>query len=152
MIYRLFLVAIIAITILGLSAMFYDYYIDIKNAEAQIMAKNVVNCLAPGGVFDLAKVQGHEKDFMESVCKIDNLDRFYVKVNVSFSGNQAVLLQYGDYGAVWTKELYKKSTLTKQIEKYEPGQFNWNYTINLLKEGKSIKSNMNLEILAGSEL
>jgi len=151
MIYRLLLVTIIAIVILGISAIYYDYYIDVKNAESVIMAKDVVNCLAPEGVLDLAIVQGHENDFLDKICGISNLERFYVGVNISSAENQLVFLKQGDNAAIWAKEIYKKSSLTGKIGKYEPGQFSWNYTINLLKDGQYTKSKMNVEVLVSYE-
>lgn len=150
MIYRLVLVALIAIIILGLSAVYYDYYIDVRNVEARILTKQTVNCLAPEGVVDLGKLSGQEMKILD-YCGIKNTERFYVKINISENNNQIALLQQGDSGAGWVREIFKNREMTKNIEKYEPGFFSWTYTINLLKDGKSIKSSMYIEVLVSHE-
>ncbi len=153
MIYRLVLVALIAIIILGLSAIYYDYYIDVRNVEARILTKQVVNCLAPEGVVYLGELSGQEMKILD-YCGIKNIERFYVKINISENNNQLALLQQGDSGAGWVREIFKNRDLEKlraEIEKYEPGFFSWTYTINLIKGGKSIKSSMYVEVLVSHE-
>ena len=151
MIYRLFLVAIIAIIILGVSAIFYDYYINVRDVEARIMAKQTVNCLVPDGIIDLNKIKSYEQNFLKDLCGINNLDRFYVTVNVSENNNQVILLQQGDSGAAWIKDIFKNKNLVSKIEKYEPGQFNRDYPANLVREGKSVRSNINVEVFVNNE-
>jgi hypothetical protein len=150
MIYRLFLVAIIAIIILGVSAIYYDYYIDVRNVEARILTKQVANCLAPEGVVDLKKLSSQEANILD-YCGIKNTERFYVRVNIFENSKQVILLQQGDSGAKWVRQIFENRKLTQNIEKYEPGYFNWTYTVNLLKEGKSIKSEMYVEALVSHE-
>jgi len=151
MIYRLFLVALIAIIILGVSAIFYDYYINVRDVEARIMAKQAVNCLAPEGVIDLNRIKAYEQGFLKDLCGINNLERFYVKVNVSESNNQVILLQQGDSGAAWIAELFKNKNLVSKIEKYEPGHFKQDYPANLVRDGKSVRSNINVEVFVNNE-
>jgi len=124
MIYRLILVTFIALVVLGLSAVFYDYYIDVRDVEARIMAKQVVNCLAPDGIFDLGKIAGNEDKIME-YCGFDKneLKRFYVSVVVNDeSGKEIKKLQQGDSGALWVKQIYENKK-GGSIAKYEPGVF-----------------------------
>jgi len=152
MIYRLFLVAIIAIMILGLSAIFYDYYINVRDVEARIMAKQAVNCLVPEGNIDFNRIKNYEQKFLKDLCGINNLDRFYVKVNVSEGNKQLILLQQGDSGMAWIKEIFKNKNLASKVEKYQPGQFNQNYPANLIREGKSVRANINVEVFVNNEL
>ena len=54
MMYRLAVVTFIAFVVLGVSSVFYSHYIDVRDAEAVIMTRNVVDCVAPEGVVNLS--------------------------------------------------------------------------------------------------
>ena len=55
MVSRVLMVIFIAFVIFGIASVFYAYYIDVRDAEAAIMGRNVVKCLASDGFFDLDK-------------------------------------------------------------------------------------------------
>jgi len=140
MIYRMLLVMIIAIIIIALGSFYYDYDINVRNAEAQIMSKQIVNCLSPSGVLNLDLVKGKENAVLD-YCGFDKkqLGRFYVMVNVSDeSGKEIGILQEGDSGKTWIQNIFKR-TGTTDIQKYEPGYFSWNYVSNIVYSSNSIQ-------------
>ena len=128
-IYRLFIVTIIAFFVLGVSAFAYDYYLDVRDIEARVLARGVVNCVAPEGVVNLQRFDGKEKSFLE-ICEMKNLDRFYVSVIVlDNSGKEIGKLEQGDSVLLWTEEIYKKGSQIKNIEKYNPGYYLQEYSV-----------------------
>jgi len=127
MIYRLILITFIALIVLGLSAVFYDYYLDVRDAEARIVGKEVANCLAPEGVIDLSYFAEVDANLLE-VCGFDSgeLERFYVDARIFVEDGEVVQLEQGDSGSKWVYELFLKDEKeetgrTENIAKYKPG-------------------------------
>lgn len=148
-IYRLVLIAFIALIVLGLAAVFYDYYVDVRGAEAQIMAKQVVNCLAPGGEIDLGKFDSFENKILE-YCGFDEqeTERIYVVINVTNSLEEEIKkLEDGDSGLEWVKEIYDE----KDVTRYRPGFFNKSYNVFVLDEGKKEQGKIFVEVLISHE-
>lgn len=150
MIYRMVLVAVIAIIIIGLSAIYYDYYINVRGVEARILTKQIVNCLAPEGIVDLAKITDESRTKILDYCKINHADRFYVRISV-YENNNPIVLQQGDSGLEWVKEIYKNKESVQDIKKYEPESFSASYNINLAKDGKLTKSFFSVEVWVSHE-
>jgi len=151
-IYRLVIVAMIAFFVLGVSAFVYDYYLDVRDIEARILTKKVVNCLAPEGVLDLSRFEGKEDKILD-FCGIRNVERFYVKVDVSDGEKLAVwTFQQGDSGIEWIKKLFENPANVKNLEKYNLGFDSKHYSINVLKtNGEKIKSVLDIEVFVGHE-
>ncbi|MGC9309854.1 MAG: hypothetical protein ACP5D2_04135 [Candidatus Nanoarchaeia archaeon] len=116
MIYRLILVAFIALIVLGLAAVFYDYDINVRNVEASIFTKKAVDCLVEEGKVNLSRFDEQEDSFME-VCGYSSSDRIYIEARF----DEKVLRQ-GDAGLVWIKELFDIGN-HDEIRKYKPGYF-----------------------------
>ena len=148
MIYRLLLVSTIAFIIFGVSSVFYNYDINIRNAEATILAREVSFCLSPNGILNLDKIPKENYGKILSYCGISNIDRFYVGVNVTepSSGNKIVKLHEGDSGTKWIKKLFGDS-----VTKYSSGYFNFNYPVFILKDGVKIYGNVDMEVLINYE-
>ena len=128
-IYRGILVTIIAFFILGVSAFAYSYHLDVGDAEAVIMAKKVVNCLAPEGSVDLVSIEKYKDsdNFLKEYCGIQGAERFYVRVEfiedkeeLSFEDSFLVLEQ-GQKNIGWLVEISKDEDATQNIRKYIPG-------------------------------
>lgn len=154
MIYRLVLVAIIAIIVLGLSAIYYDYYIDVKSAEAQILAKQIVNCLAPNGVINLDALDSKADDVLK-YCEIKNIERFYVVVHVkkSDSPDDMKTLKSGNDGIKSINEMYDKlKNAMKTQAKYEPGTYGKSFPVIIVSSKSKINGNLAVEVVVGSEL
>jgi|TARA_B100001971_G_C18120220_1_gene499017 hypothetical protein len=152
MIPRLLLITFIAFIILGASSIFYAYYIDVRGVEARIMTREVVNCVAPGGVADLNKF-GDTKFELLNYCGFDEneVERFFVRVIVKDSGGEEILkLVQGDSGALWVRELFDSGVklVSEEAGKYRPGYFKKTYPLKILDGGEG---NMEVEVLVSNE-
>jgi len=144
MVYRLVLVSVIAVVILGLSAVFYDYYIDARPAEARILTRQVVNCIAPEGVVFLDDLP--EENFLSDYCKIKYTERFFVNVSFFDENNLVGRVIHGDSSRRWVKEIFDRGG-TENIRKYEPGYFVSNYNVSLIKQQEKFDRKMVIEVV-----
>tara|TARA_Y100000310_G_C20685795_1_gene818885 strand:+ start:3074 stop:3586 length:513 start_codon:yes stop_codon:yes gene_type:complete len=156
MLYRLVLITFIALVILGLSAVFYDYYLDVRDAEARIVGKEVVNCLAPNGVLDLSRFKDMENSFLRG-CEFDSeeLNRFYIIARILVEDNEIKKLEQGDSGAVWVYELFLKDVAASEnIAKYKPGYWGSKELEVIVVEqadGEKQLGKINLEVFVNHE-
>ncbi len=161
MIYRLFMVSFVAFIIFGAGSFVYDYHIDVRDAEARILTREIVNCLVGSGVLNLDDMTDRDKEEIVSYCDISHNDRFYVKVDVFDSfGERVERLEEGDSGTIWVKDLFESvgsvtgsviagdaAESLDKIIKYNPGYFSVEYPILFLKKGKKNEGKIKLEIL-----
>ena len=144
MIYRLVVVSFVALIVLGASSVFYGHYIDVRDVEARILARSVVDCLAPHGVLDLNRISDEDKKSLLSYCGFDSVGRFYVGVNITNSGDVEFAKMYsGDSGSLWVRELFEGTLPADRIRKYRPGYFNTEYLVAVGGD----KMMMKLEVL-----
>lgn len=150
---RLLTVVFIAFIIFGVASVFYSHYIDVRDAEAAIVGRSVLNCLAPNGIFDFDAYPEESVDKVFSYCGFGGeIDRIFVRVIFSKDGDELVRLYQGDSGALWIMEMYKdKSRLGNELGKYEPGYFKWDYSVFVLKDGNRVDASMNVEVLVKYE-
>ncbi len=145
--YRIVLVSIIAVFVLGFASFAYDFYIEARDIEAGILAKQIVDCLAPEGSVNLLSLVGNENKILD-YCGFKNMDRIYAKVLIlDGAENEIEKLEQGDSGALWMLEIYKEESeaqakntpeygpkylpdkygvpkeQTENIKKYVPGHF-----------------------------
>jgi len=159
MIYRLLIVTVIAFIIFGVGSVFYDYEIDVRDAEARILGREVIDCLAPEGVLDLDKISKNDYGRIVSYCGILGEDRFYVGIDVlDSSGNKVIKLYEGDSGVLWLTGLYGRAVVTGQAVagvdgngKYEPGYFKVGYPVFILVDGVRSKGSVDMEVLVSYE-
>jgi len=158
MIYRLVLITLIAFVIFGVSAIFYDYYIDVRDVEAGVMTKKVVNCLSPNG----------ELEIHEELCGLSvfEVERYYVRVSVLDNNFEIVeTLEAGDSGVEWVRNIFVPNTFedlakevksfsgqggskTENLKKYEPGYSFSNF--DSVYNGEAVK--LNVEVWVNYEI
>jgi len=151
MMYRLFMVTVIAFIVFGAGSFVYGYYIDVRDAEAHILARGVVDCLAGDGVLDLRR----DVDNMIQGCGIVDIDRAYVGVDVvDVRGREIASFSEGDSGSLWLKDLYGKVVATgnalagtEGLGEYEPGYYKANYSVVVLDSSGRFDGKMKLEVL-----
>lgn len=148
MIYRLLLVAFIAFVVMGISSVFYSHYIDVRDSEAKILSREVVDCISPSGVLDLDKISEKNYNNILVYCGFDEseLERFYVEVEVG-----DVKLFQGDSGKLWVLEIFNNVKTGEGLKKYEPGYYSWNYPVYVLKGGNKIRSEATVKVLVSDE-
>ena len=159
-IYRLAMVTVIAFIVFGVASISYDHYIDVRDAEARILAREISNCLSPSGVLDLEKISEKNYDSVLSYCGISRVERFYVGVDVMDSSEKKIVKMYqGDSGALWVKELFIAGNdilkgddeNTEMIKKFNPGYFEFEYPVFVLDGGKKVEGKIKMEVLVNYE-
>lgn len=119
MIYRIVLITVIAVVILGLSSVFFEYYLDIKNAEAQILGEKIYSCVVDEGVLDIDEIKNSDL-FKEGgilgYCGYDGLEGIYFEMFYFFDG-VSEKFEGGDSGLVWIKDV----DWEVDMKKYELG-------------------------------
>ena len=149
MIYRLLLVSFIAFIILGISSVFYAHYIDVRDAEARVLARNVVECVSPNGILNLDALSEEEMKNILSYCGFNDgqTERFYVKLNVK----DVAKLSQGDSGALWVLEIFNNDRISEGLKKYKPGYYEFDYPVYVIKEGNKFESEISGRILISNE-
>ena len=159
-IYRLLMVTVVAFVVFGVGSISYNHYIDVRDAEARILAHEISNCLSPKGVLNLDEISKKDYKNIISHCGISQSERFYVEVNVVDSSEKEIVKMYqGDSGALWVKELFitgnailggdKKNVET--IKKFNPGYYEFEYPVFVLKDGKKSEGKVKMEVLVNHE-
>lgn len=152
MIYRLLLISFIAFVILGVSSIFYAHYVDVRDAEARILAQELIDCVSPSGVLDLSSFS--EEDYGDVLVScgydIDETERFYVEVDVNWDDSGVKFFQ-GDSGELWVLEIFKSKTLSEGLEKYHPGYYFGEYPVYVLREGNKIEGKASVQVLVKDE-
>jgi hypothetical protein len=151
MVYRLFLILVIAFIILGTSAVVLGVYINIRDAEARILASQVLDCLDKDGKINLDLIS---KDFQNKIldyCKINGTERVFVKID--FLNNEAsfAVLQHGDSGKKTIKSILDKNKDSKNLKIYEPGYFLMNFNYPALLNGNLVNCNIKMEVIVLDE-
>lgn len=152
MIYRLLLVSFIAFVILGISSVFYAHYIDVRDAEARVLAREVVGCVSPDGVLDLDVLSGDDRKNILFYCGFDSVEseRFYVELSVEGSG-ESVRLSQGDSGLLWVLEVFENDKMSEGLKKYEPGYYEWSYPVWVLDGGDKFEGEVIGRVLVSDE-
>ncbi|MCK4649774.1 hypothetical protein KAT36_00940 [Candidatus Pacearchaeota archaeon] len=154
MIYRLMMVSLVAFVVFGAGSFVYTYYIDVRDVEARILAREVVECLVEDGVLDLrGDVEGKIED-----CGIASDERIYVGVEVvDGDGKNIAKFSEGDSGALWIRDLFGKAIVTgnavmgheniEGIAMYKPGYYEGNYSVFVLDDDDKFEGVMMMEVL-----
>jgi hypothetical protein len=146
LIYRLLIITVIAFVIFGISSVFYNHEIDIRDAEAVLLAREISDCLSPNGVLDLDGISSYGELF--SYCGFPESERFYVGVDVYTGSEKVGRLYQGDSGSLWIKELFGGDVDDLgTMGKYKPGYFEFEYSSFVLKDGAKVLGNVKVEVL-----
>ena len=156
-IYRIVIISFLALVILGVSAVFYDYYIDVRDTEAVILTRSVVNCLVVDGKLDLDMMRGSDgfnENKIFEYCGFDKSDgisdRLYARVVVrDDAGKEVGVLQGGDSGIGWVRDILNTGVVTK----YRPGYLNRDnlFGVRVVDKGKEINGKLSLKVLVNHE-
>lgn len=156
MIYRIIIVSLIAFMVLGISSIFYEHHIDIRDVEAQIMAREIVDCLAPKGILDLDSFPAGSKNNLLFYCGFDDqeVERFFVNAVINQSNPSKNLDNFyqGDSGASWIKEIFKNNpSSVAKLKKYEPGIFRETFPVFLIYQNEQMEGSIYLEVFVNNE-
>jgi len=150
---RIFLISIVAFVVLGLSSVFYNYEVSVKDSEALIFARQVVDCAAPDGVLNLNVLDGNKAESFLSSCGFDKseTERFFFSVVAEENGKEVGRLTGGDENLPWVKKVYTGGFKTESIKKYEPGYYNGVFSIGVLKDGVERDGKIKVEVIVKDE-
>jgi hypothetical protein len=152
MIYRMVLITFIAFVVLGVSSIFYSYYIDVRDAESWLLARQVSDCLNPNGELVLSEIGEDNYDKILDYCKITPNERFYVGLKVYDGEKEVGSFYQGDRGAFWQVSLYDKNKgMTAEIGKYKPGYFEFEYPVSLVIDNEKKEGLIKMEVLVTHE-
>ena len=159
-IYRLLMVTVVAFVIFGVGSISYNHYIDVRDAEARILAHEISECLSPEGLLNLDEISEKDYENIISHCGISQSERFYVEVNVVDSSEKKITKMYqGDSGALWVKDLFMTGNAilggdkknVEIIKKFNPGYYKFEYPVFVLKNEKEFEGKIKMEVLVNHE-
>ena len=152
MIYRLLVVSFVAFIILGVSSVFYAHYINVREVEAKILTREVVECISPDGLLDLDNIPEEDRQNILSYCGFgtEDVERFYVEVNVEGPPEDIKLFQ-GDSGAFWVLGLFEEDSESKGFNKYKPGLYESEYPVAVIRDGNKSEGSLKTKVLVKDE-
>jgi hypothetical protein len=146
---------LIALVVLGTAAIFYGYYLDVRNVEAEILSKQIGDCLN-SRVIDMENINysKYQYNFLD-YCGINNIDRFYVNITIiplsSLTSAQPKTFEQGDSGIRWVKDVLS-SVDYENLQKYNPGYYATSFPINIISSGKKVRAYLSMEVVVAHEL
>lgn len=145
--YRILMVIIVGVVVLGASSIVYSHHINVRDSEAMIMVREISDCVIDGGVVDLSKLDEGKNIF--EYCGFDEkeVELFFVSVSVTADGAEVFAVESGDSGLRWIRDLYDSVANIDAIERYEPGHFERGYDVLVLapRQVPSAEGNSGIE-------
>ena len=152
---RVLLIMLIAGVVLGISGASYSHYIDVRDAEAQIMFGSVVTCLVDSGFIDLDLISEGESASLLSYCGFDETeaDRFFVRAQVfNLEGNVVKEFSLGDSGLVWVNDIFENSQVAEKLQKYRPGFFESDtFEVLIIRDGEELAGDLKIGVVVNHE-
>ena len=148
---KIVLVSFVALVVLGLSNVFYNHYIDVRDSEARILSKQIINCFAPDGELDLGVIPEGTEIFSYCDFSGGEMERFFARLWVK--DGERVVRKYveGDEGALWVKKLYDSGLAGENIKQYEPGYFQNQYAVYVVNGSSRFQGDLYVEVLVKDE-
>jgi len=152
-VYRVLLVSIVVLAVLGVSSVFYSYEISVRNSEALIFTRQMVDCVAPNGVLNLDTLNAGDEKGIFSFCGFDKSEtkRFFLSVIVNEDGKEIDKLVGGDEGLLWVRKVYTSGFKTANIEEYKPGYYGGVFPVSVLKGNIKKDGKIKVEVIVKDE-
>lgn len=118
------------------------------------MTHEIVNCIYVDGYVDYDLLIEEESVFSYCGYSKDELERFFINLELFDGPENVINFTYGDSGKLWIKELFdnqKKRISSDAVLKYEPGYFKDSYEINILRNEIFSKGKIVVEVLVNDE-
>jgi len=151
MMYRLVLLGLVAFAILGVSSIFYTHDVETRDAEAMVLTKVVVDCIAPNGVLDLNGFPDRDRANILTHCGFsdEETERFYVEIEVLNSNTERKVgeLSHGDSGMKWVKEIFDAGKAAAGIKKYKPGYYEGEYSVSVVDGENDFRGEVKTEVM-----
>ncbi len=159
-IYRMVVITLIAVVILGLSAVFYQYYVDVRDSEATIFSRQIFDCVSNSGVVDLDSVLSSES--LLDYCGFEGIEGIYMSLEF-YNSSRGKIIEFKE-GDSSVKGIYSlfigpDSGVSEKIKKYEPGHVfmgsdsqNYYGPLTIIYKNNKIKGGMILNVYTKGEL
>ncbi len=142
MMYRIFLVLMVAFIILGISGTIYRNYIDVRTVEAGILNKKIFECFVQDNVIDMINLKNNENTILD-FCGYSEIEieRFFVQIRIT-NNTGTETYQQGDSGSVWILDTIQASQKANNFEYYEPGYSSTTYNVTIKNSANSAEINI----------
>jgi len=149
--YRVLVIIIISVVILGGSSIVYSHHINVRDSEAMILVREISGCVISEAVVDLDKLKAVEDVFEYCGFDGDEMENFFVSVRVEIDGSEVFEIDGGDSGLLWVRDVFKSGAGTEAIDRYEPGHFVRKYSVSVLDGGIEKEGKISVEVVANAE-
>lgn len=151
--YRLFILGFIVFVVLGISSGIYDYEVNVRDRDAMLLTRAMMDCLIVDGVLDLDSLNEEARKNAFSFCGFEEeeMERFFFSMEVNDDIHEIDKLIAGDDNLFWIRKIYTSDLKTDSIKAYEPGYFNGVFDIIVLKNEIKLKGNIRIEVIVKSE-
>lgn len=147
MMYRLLLLTIIVLTIMGISNMVYTHTINVKDPESFVLSKKIINCIVNSPGFQINDIKENYNSNILKYCNFkyknetEIYNKYFIRLDlIQEDSNETIL--YGDDGKSWVNEILKNSPNQNNLDSYKQGYSNIN--TNLILNQK--QTELNLEV------
>ena len=108
MMYRIFLLTIVVLLIMGISNGIYMPNTNVKDSEAIILSKKITNCILDSEEFNIKEIKENFNSNILEYCnfKYNSEEELYNKYFIRIKLNEETLM-FGDDGESWVNEIMK---------------------------------------------
>jgi len=108
MMYRIFLLTIVVLLIMGISNGIYMPNTNVKDSEAIILSKKITNCILDSEEFNIKGIKENFNSNILEYCnfKYNSEEELYNKYFIRIKLNEETLM-FGDDGKSWVNEIMK---------------------------------------------
>jgi len=149
--YRVLVIIIISVVILGISSLVYSHHINVRDSEAMILVREISGCVISGGVVDLDKLKLEDSIFEYCGYDEEEMENFYISVKVEVEGDEIFEIEGGDSGSLWVRDIFKNEKSVESIKRYEPGNFVKWYSVSVLDGGVANDGIIFVEVVANAD-
>jgi len=149
--YRVLMIIIIAIIVLGISSLVYSHHINVRDSEAMILVREISGCVVSGGIVDLDKLKLGDGIFEYCGFDEDEMENYFVSVEVEVGEDEVFKVEGGDSGLSWVRDIFRDKKSVERIQRYEPGNFVKSYDVVVLDGGVENDGKVIVEVIANAE-
>jgi len=152
MMYRIFIIIVVSVVVLGLSSLVYPHHINTRDSEAMLLTREISDCVISESVVDVTALRLEQSVFEYCGFNDDEMESFFVSVVVKADGVDDFRIDGGDSGLLWIKDVFSGSADTEAIERYKPGRFKDVYDVLVLDGSAQEKAGkLSVEVVVNAE-
>lgn len=151
MTYRILIVIVVAVVILGASVIIYSHHINVRDTEAMIMVREISDCVISDAVVNLTTLRLEDDIFEHCGYDENEVESFFVAVAVAVDKVEVFMIEGGDSGLLWVKDIYDPRAGMEVIDRYEPGHFKRAFNVVVFNEGVERDGSIVVEVVINAE-